>query len=53
MNAAAVLTRDGLDELVRALVEEGYRVIGPTVRDDAIVLAEMTSGAQLPAGWGG
>ncbi len=52
MNAAAVLTRDGLDELVRALVADGYRVIGPTVRDDAIVLAEIDDGAALPSGWG-
>ena len=52
MNAAAVLTRDGLDELVRTLVAEGYRVIGPTVRDDAIVLAEIADGAALPSGWG-
>ena len=36
----AVLSRAGLDELVAALIADGYRVIGPTVRDDAIVLAE-------------
>jgi ferredoxin len=49
---AAVLTRAGLDELVAALIADGYRVIGPTLRDDAIVLAELSSGAQLPSGWG-
>jgi len=49
---AAVLTRVGLDELVAALIADGYRVIGPTLRDDAIVLAELSSGAQLPSGWG-
>ena len=52
MSPAAVLDREGLDELVRALVEEGYRVVGPTVRDDAIVLAEIDDGAALPSGWG-
>lgn len=52
MNATAVLTRDGLDELVRALVEAGYRVVGPRLRDDAIVLAEIQDGAALPSGWG-
>ena len=52
MNAAAVLTRDGLDELVRALVADGYRVIGPTVRDDAIVLAEIDVGRRAAVGLG-
>jgi len=49
---AAVLSRAGLDDLVTALIADGYTVIGPMMRDDAIVLAELTSGAQLPAGWG-
>ena len=49
---SSVLDRAGLDALVDALVARGYRVIGPTVRDDAIVLAELSSGAQLPDGWG-
>ncbi|NMH97604.1 4Fe-4S dicluster domain-containing protein [Pseudonocardia acidicola] len=52
MTAPAVLSRAGLDELIAALIADGYRVIGPTVRDDAIVLAELDSGAQLPSGWG-
>lgn len=47
-----VLDRGGLDALVEALIADGYRVVGPTRRDDAIVLAELDSGAQLPAGWG-
>jgi hypothetical protein len=51
-DAAAVLSSAGLDDLVAALIADGYTVIGPTVRDDAIVLAELASGAQLPAGWG-
>jgi ferredoxin len=49
---AAVLDRAGLDRLVSVLLADGYRVIGPTVRDDAIVLAELSSGSQLPSGWG-
>lgn len=52
MTDPAVLSRTGLDELIAVLIAEGYRVIGPTVRDDAIVLAEIGSGAQLPSGWG-
>jgi hypothetical protein len=47
-----VLDRPGLDALVGALQARGYRVVGPTVRDDAIVLAELSSGAELPDGWG-
>ncbi|GAA4553321.1 4Fe-4S dicluster domain-containing protein [Amycolatopsis samaneae] len=47
-----VLDRAGLDALIQALTGAGYRVIGPTVRDDAIVLDELSMGAQLPAGWG-
>jgi ferredoxin len=47
-----VLDRAGLDELVDVLLADGYRVVGPTVRDGAIVLAELDSPAQLPAGWG-
>jgi len=41
-----------LDPLVRALTGEGYRVVGPTVRDGAIVLAELDSAEALPHGWG-
>jgi ferredoxin len=48
----AALDRAGLDQLVEVLIADGYCVIGPTVRDGAIVLAELDSGAQLPAGWG-
>jgi len=48
----SVLSRAGLDELIDALRADGYRVVGPTVRDDAIVLAELESGGQLPSGWG-
>jgi ferredoxin len=49
---AAVLSRAGLDELIDALIARDYRVVGPTRRDGAIVLDELRSGAQLPAGWG-
>jgi hypothetical protein len=46
-----VLSRAGLDELVAALIADGYRVVGPTKRDDAIVLDELGSGADRPPGW--
>ncbi|MFI8536572.1 4Fe-4S dicluster domain-containing protein [Streptomyces aquilus] len=50
--APALLDRDGLNALVSALVAQGRTVIGPTVRDGAIVLAELDSADALPFGWG-
>jgi ferredoxin len=41
-----------LDPLVAALKTRGYTVVGPTVRDGAIVLAELDSPDALPYGWG-
>ncbi|MGW4355795.1 4Fe-4S dicluster domain-containing protein, partial [Nocardia sp. NPDC004582] len=46
------IDRDGLDRLVVVLREHGYRVIGPRLRDNAIVLDELDTPADLPAGWG-
>ncbi len=43
--------RDGLDELFAALRRRGYTVVGPTVRDRAIVYGEIGSCADLPIGW--
>ena len=48
----AVLDRAGLDRLVEVLRAQDYRVVGPTVRDSAIVLEELESGDRLPSGWG-
>jgi ferredoxin len=47
----AILTRAGLSRLIEALAAEGFRVVGPTVRDGAIVYDEVASLADLPAGW--
>ncbi len=49
---AAVFDAAALHRLVEVLIGRGYRVIGPTLRDDAIVLAELESAADLPRGWG-
>jgi ferredoxin len=49
---AVVFDRAGLSRLVDVLIAEGYRVIGPTVRDGSIVLSELDSAEELPAGWG-
>ncbi|MFI5645989.1 4Fe-4S dicluster domain-containing protein [Kitasatospora sp. NPDC051705] len=50
--AAAVIDRAGLDALIRVLAAQGRTVVGPTVRDGAVVLAELASGDELPYGWG-
>ena len=42
----------GLQHLVSTLIDHGYRVIGPTLADNAIVLAELNSADDLPRGWG-
>jgi ferredoxin len=41
-----------LEPMIAALRQDGYRVVGPTVRDDAIVLAELESADALPYGLG-
>ena len=50
MSRRAWLPRQGLDRLLVLLREDGRRVMGPTVRDGAIVYDEVGSGADLPAG---
>ena len=47
-----VIDGAGLDRLIRLLIDRGHRVIGPTLRDNAIVLAEIDGAADLPHGWG-
>ena len=49
---SAVLSEDGLRTLIDELGTRGYRVVGPTLRDNAIVLAELSSADDLPRGWG-
>jgi ferredoxin len=41
-----------LEPLVRWLRSDGYVVVGPTMRDEAIVLAEIEHASDLPHGWG-
>ncbi len=43
---------DSLDPLVTILRERGHRVVAPTLRDGAIVLAEIGGADELPHGWG-
>jgi ferredoxin len=40
-----------VQQIIDKLSRRGYRVIGPTVRDGAIVYDEVTTIAELPVGW--
>jgi len=46
-----VIDVGALGSLVKALIVRGYEVIGPTVRDNAIVFDHIESSEELPAGW--
>jgi sulfhydrogenase subunit beta (sulfur reductase) len=48
---AVVVDADGLDHLISGLRRRGYRVIGPVVRDGAIMLGDLDGVADLPQGW--
>ena len=43
--------RAGLAQLIAALAAAGYRVVGPRMRDYAIVYEEIENVAELPVGW--
>jgi len=47
----ATLAPDGIDKLIRALTGRGYQVLGPTVRDGAIVYDKIEGADDLPRGW--
>ena len=46
-----VLERESLGTLFEALVRQGYKILGPTLHEGAIVYDELTSTSDLPAGW--
>jgi ferredoxin len=46
-----VLHRHDFQHLLNALASRGYRIVGPTVRDGAIVYEEIHSVSDLPEGW--
>lgn len=50
--SSAVIDTAGLHQLVATLIDRGYRVVGPTLSDNAIVLTELNSAEELPRGWG-
>jgi sulfhydrogenase subunit beta (sulfur reductase) len=46
-----VIEPEALDDLLGALAARGFRTVGPTVRDGAIVYDDIESAADLPIGW--
>jgi formate hydrogenlyase subunit 6/NADH:ubiquinone oxidoreductase subunit I len=46
-----ILERSGLDHLIDSIKRRGYKVIGPIVRDSAIIYDELTNANDLPIGW--
>jgi sulfhydrogenase subunit beta (sulfur reductase) len=46
-----VLTRCDLDTIIVALAQRGYRVVGPKLRDQAIIYDDIAGVGDLPAGW--
>ncbi len=52
MAEGATIDRTGLQALIDVLAGRGYTVVGPTPRDGALVLAEVSTVADLPHGLG-
>jgi ferredoxin len=51
MREQVVLKAEHLQGLIETLRGRGYQVLGPTVRDGAIVYDELSSASDLPIGW--
>src|SRR5689334_8172803 len=51
MRNAHVIERTDFQSLLDALDHRGYTIIGPTVRDRAIVYDEIHTVTDLPIGW--
>jgi len=47
----SVIAPEALQDLVSALAGRGYRVVGPTVRNGAILYEDLDAAADLPIGW--
>jgi ferredoxin len=48
---AQFLSHSKLHDLIALLLDQGYRVIGPRVRDGVIVYEDIAAAADLPRGW--
>ncbi|MFO1429481.1 MAG: 4Fe-4S dicluster domain-containing protein [Candidatus Competibacteraceae bacterium] len=50
-SASVILNPAELDRLIAVLSDSGYQVIGPTLRDGAVVYEPLPTAAGLPWGW--
>jgi len=50
-DARAIVTVDGLQALLQAIQARGYRAVGPTLQNQAIVYDDVESIDDLPRGW--
>ena len=48
---SVVIEKEHLEQLLQALVNRDYQVVGPTVHEGAIVYERLTSIQDLPSGW--
>ena len=46
-----VLERENVQQLLDVLAADGYRIVGPTIHEGAIVCDDVRSTADLPVGW--
>jgi ferredoxin len=49
--ASVIIERSALDALLAAISGQGYHVVGPTLREGAIVYGDVGSSTDLPVGW--
>jgi sulfhydrogenase subunit beta (sulfur reductase) len=47
----AVIAPEALDDLIAILQARGFRVLGPRIRDGAIIYDDLSAASQLPIGW--
>ena len=50
-NDTVVVEAHHLDQLIQVLLRHGYEVVGPTIREGAIVYDRLASAKDLPEGW--
>ncbi|MBU0518983.1 4Fe-4S dicluster domain-containing protein [bacterium] len=46
-----IVRREDLPQLFNILIKDGHQIVGPTLRDGAIVLDVLEGVAELPLGW--
>src|SRR5271157_4041732 len=50
-NSCLIMSPAQLDQLLQVLIKRDYEVLGPTVREGAVVYDHVSSTKDLPAGW--